>query len=318
MRGFGSHKWILSLPRLDENHYALLVNPVAGNGKGRSHLLNVKSVLEKKGIHYGEFLTANAGDEQCILIKAIQNHFRNFIIIGGDGTLSKVIDSFLRGYKAHARDFTFGVIPAGTGNDWCRHHGISRHPAEALEIILRGHSIFHDAGIIRSGDSIRFFINMAGTGFQGYVVKQITESKSAKTSRLFYYLKVLQYIFSYKSCSVSLISEERQIKEPVFSIAAGICRYNGGGMMQTPDAVADDGLLDVTVIKRMPLLQLLLNFPKISSGNHVKHPMVSVFKTKHLAVESSHTIFADADGELSFPSPFQFSMLPRAVRMIVP
>lgn len=303
---------------MTETLYALLVNPVAGNGKGHNNCSKTKSELKQQNISFGEFVTTKAGDEHQILVNAVQNGFRNFIIIGGDGTLSKVIHSFLQTTELSKEEFRFGVIPSGTGNDWCRHHGISANPQKALEVILKGKTTKHDAGIIQSRNSIRYFINMAGTGFQGYVVKRITEKGSHKTNRLFYYLKVLQYIFSYRPSTVSLQCEEMQINEPVFSIAAGICKYNGGGMMQAPGAVADDGLLDITIIKKMSLIQLLLNFPKISSGRHVRHPLVSVFRTKNFSVQSSEVVFADADGELSFASPFQFSILPNAVRMFVP
>ncbi len=303
---------------MTETRYALLVNPVAGNGKGLNNCYKAKSELKKQNIAFGEFVTAKAGDEPEILFNAIQNGFRNFIIIGGDGTLSKTIHSFLQTTELNKEEFRFGVIPSGTGNDWCRHHGVSTNPVKALEVILKGKTIKHDAGIIRSGERIRYFINMAGTGFQGYVVKKITENGTHKTNRLFYYLKVLQYIFNYKPSLISLQCEEIQINEPVFSIAAGICKYNGGGMMQAPGAVADDGWLDITIIKRMPLLQLLFNFPKIGSGKHVKHRLVSVVRTKSISIQCSETVFADADGELSFASPFQFSILPNAVQMFVP
>ncbi|MBL7928837.1 MAG: diacylglycerol kinase family lipid kinase [Bacteroidia bacterium] len=303
---------------MTETPFALLVNPVAGNGKGRFHFLKIKQELERRSVLFGEFITAKAGDEHSLLTNAIKNGFRNFIIIGGDGTLSKTIHSFLQSSENNNEKFRFGVIPSGTGNDWCRHHAIPFQPLKALEIILKGKTIHHDAGIVRSGDGTRYFINMAGTGFQGYVVMRIAESDCFKTNRLFYYLKVLQYIFSYKSSIVNIECEEMQINGPVFSVAAGVCRYNGGGMMQAPGAVADDGLLDITIIKKMPLIQLLLNFPKISSGKHVNHPQVSVVRTKNLFIRSPETIYADADGELSFASPFQFTIWSKAVQMFVP
>lgn len=295
-----------------------MVNPVAGNGKGRLRFLKVKSELEKRDIFFEEFITAKAGDEHQLMMQAIQRGFSNFIIVGGDGTLSKTIHSFLQSSDANKQNFRFGVIPSGTGNDWCRHHGISINTSKALEVILTGKTMKHDAGIIKSEDAIRYFINMAGTGFQGFVVKKITESGGNKTSRLFYYLKVLRYIFSYRPSAISIECEEMQLNEPVFSVAAGICKFNGGGMMQAPGAVADDGWIDVTVIRKMSVFQLLINFPKISSGKHVRHPMVSVFRTKNLSIQSSETIFADADGEFSLASPFQFSILPVAVQMFVP
>lgn len=303
---------------MTETRYALLVNPVAGNGKGRFHFLKIKSELGSRGVLFDEFITEKAGDEILLFVNAVQIGYRNFIIIGGDGTLSKVIHAFLQSPDCNRKEFSFGVIPSGTGNDWCRHHRISNNPLKALEVILKGRTILHDAGIITSGNLVRYFINMAGTGFQGYVVKKITESGNQKSNRLFYYLKVLQYIFSYKPSFIRLQSEELQLYEPVFSIAAGICQYNGGGMMQAPGAVADDGLMDITIIKKMPILQLLINFPKISSGKHVRHPEVTVFRTRKLSVESAEMIYADADGELSFTSPFQFSILPNALPMFVP
>ncbi len=308
----------LSLPRLTKTPYALLVNPVAGNGKGKLHFLKVTQELEKRDILFQEFITAKAGDENPLLVNAVKKGLKNFIVIGGDGTLSKTIHSFLQATDLKKEEFRFGVIPSGTGNDWCRHHSIPYDSLKSLNVILKGKTIQHDAGVIRSGERIRYFINMAGTGFQGYVVKRITDNGSNKTNRFFYYLKVLQYIFSYKPATISMKCEEAQINEPVFSVAAGVCKYNGGGMMQAPGAIADDGMLDITIIKKKSLIQLLLNFPKISSGKHIKHPMVSVIRTKTMAVHSSEIIFTEADGELSFATPFHFSILPNAVQMFVP
>jgi YegS/Rv2252/BmrU family lipid kinase len=300
------------------NPVALIVNPVSGNGKGYRNYLKVKSELEHYSISFAVFFTRAAGDEFMQYLSAFRQGFKLFIIIGGDGTVSKVINAFLASGESGKDEIRFGVIPSGTGNDWCRHHQIPLNPLMALQVILKGKIIHQDAGIIRSGNGLRYFFNMAGTGFQGYVVQQISKSKKPKSFRWFYYLKVLQYLFSYRSAWMKIRSSERQINEQVFSVAVAICKYNGGGMMQAPFAIADDGFLDITVIRKMNILQLLLNFPKITSGRHTNHKKVTVFKTTKISVESESELYADADGELSFKTPVEFSVLPGALKMFVP
>jgi YegS/Rv2252/BmrU family lipid kinase len=299
--------------------YVLIVNPLAGTGKAIYYARQINQTLNQRNIPHQTYVTSVAGEEEYLLQEALQSHGGNLIVIGGDGTLHKTVNALMKQPAEQRMNRSVGVIPAGTGNDWCRHHGIPSHPMKALEVILKGKTMIHDVGRIQSGDHTAYFINMAGTGFQSHVIKHTVKNRRWRHIPYFYYLKALSHLAGYHASEMTLCSEELNLYQaPVFMVAVANCRYHGGGMKQAPAALPDDGWLDVTIISRMSLVSLLMNIPLLLSGRHIHHPSVMTFRTRELTIDSPLALYAEADGEILTPSPFSFSIIHQAIKMIVP
>ncbi len=299
--------------------YVLIVNPLSGKGKGLSYAQLISQKLIQRHIPHSIYVTTMAGEEEILLHRALEKDIGILIVIGGDGTLHKTVNALMKHPVERRMNLKVGVIPAGTGNDWCRHHGIPFHPVHALDVILKEKTIIHDVGRVQSGDYTAYFINMAGTGFQSHVVQYATKKRKFRHFPFYYYFKALSRLPGYHAPKMTLCSEELKIYHAsVFTVAVANCCYHGGGMKQAPAALPDDGWLDVTLILPMSFLSLLMNMPRIPSGRHIHHPAVITFRTKSLTIDSPVELYAEADGEILTPVPFTFSVINQALKMIVP
>jgi diacylglycerol kinase family enzyme len=104
----------------------------------------------------------------------------------------------------------------------------------------------------------------------------------------------------------------------VLSIAVGIGKYNGGGMMQVPSALPADGKFDITVIKKLSMLKIVKNVKNLYDGSFVRLREVEVLRANEVRIESGKKLWLETDGEVLGHAPFSFSILPAALQVIVP
>jgi diacylglycerol kinase (ATP) len=116
---------------------------------------------------------------------------------------------------------------------------------------------------------------------------------------------------------MTLVIDGKEIQHEVFSLALGIARYNGGGMKQLPRAAPDDGVFDLSIIKKITRLRVMRSVKKLYDGSFVELPEVSTYTGKAIRIESEPKCRIEADGEDLGESPFRFEILPRALSMIV-
>lgn len=300
------------------NSFYIIINPASGRGKG----LRAQEVVMKRFREAGKELSVACTDkpkqEISLARKAVQNGYRNIICVGGDGTLNEIVNGIFSQTEVNPSEIKVGVIPVGTGNDWCRHHNIKPDVEYALQIILNGKTILHDIGIATFETTQKYFINISGAGFEGYVAIKSNESRKIFRGKFFYTIQILKYFFQYQSTAMQLKYNDTTMDEKIFSIAVAICKYNGAGLMQAPHAVANDGLFDITVIKNAPKMQLLSCLPKMYSGSFIKNRNVQTFRTNCIELSSTANCFVDTDGETGQSLPVTFSIIPNAIQMFIP
>ena len=147
------------------------------------------------------------------------------------------------------------VIAVGTGNDWVRTFGISNRYQDAVKAIGEGYSFLQDVGVVSYEEShyrqSRYMANVAGAGFDARMVRKLSHlKKKGRKSRWRSTWCLVKNFFRYKSTGVKVWVDDRLVyNNLLFSIAIGICKYNVGGMQQLPDAVADAGMLDVSLVR---------------------------------------------------------------------
>ena len=99
-------------------------------------------------------------------------------------------------------------------------------------------------------------------------------------------------------------------------MSVGICKYNGGGMKQLPNAIPDDGLLDMTLIKKLGKLTVLKEVKNLYDGSFIQHPKVQTFQGKSFRIDSKPAINLEVDGESLGHSPFTFEVIPASLRVV--
>lgn len=304
-----------------EKQYTIIINPAAGKGAGKQTWGTILSLLEEKGIVHTAFFTEDCSGTIAYCRGQIHNGARNFIVIGGDGTLYEVANGILGQSEIDSREFTLSVIPVGTGNDWCRTFNIPFDPKKAFELITQGNLMYQDVGkasyYVDGVKQNSYFVNVAGMGFDAFVANRIGQKRN-KGAAFSYLWNLLNCLFQYKSTGVAMTYDGFRFDSLVFSMSIGIGRYNGGGMMQLPNAVPDDGFFDITIIKNLKKLELMRNIKRLYDGSILEHPQIDGFRAKKILLDSMPPIKIELDGEVCGESPFEFEILPQRLRVGVP
>jgi YegS/Rv2252/BmrU family lipid kinase len=215
------------------------------------------------------------------------------------------------------------MIPVGTGNDWCRTFGIPFDYENAIRILKNGKTFLQDVGKIsyfKNQDPVqRFFLNIAGMGYDALVAKKTNISKErGRRGPLTYLYFVFSSLFQYKFIEAIIEIDDHQVfKGEMFSMNVGICKYSGGGMMQVPAAVPDDGLFDVTLIKKTQKWMVIRYANKLYDGTMVNLPFISTYRGKLIRIRSVGKIYLEADGESLGHSPFVYEILPQCLKVVV-
>jgi YegS/Rv2252/BmrU family lipid kinase len=305
----------------DQKEWLAIVNPNAGNGKGHKDWDLIAGFLKQRHLNVNVKFTQAKGHAVMLVTEAVREGYRNILTVGGDGTLNEVVNGVFTNRVSASTDISLALIPVGTGNDWGRMFGIPLDYEKAVGIICEGKKMLHDIGIISyfSGTDSRkrYFINIAGLGFESVVVKRTNHQKDkGHSGKAIYFYNLLMSLLSYKNTPAEIIVDGERHSANVFSINVGNGRYCGGGMRQTPDAIPDDGLLDVTVINGIGKVEIIRSLKMLYDGSILSHPKIDGYKCKTLEVSSDSVLWAEADGESLGHTPAAFSIIPAAINII--
>jgi YegS/Rv2252/BmrU family lipid kinase len=299
--------------------FYFIINPNSGHKKAGEVWNKLQPILDKENIKHEFAMTEYEGHATSIAEMAIKNGFREIICVGGDGTINEIVNGIMTSGVEEAKSATIGMLPTGTGNDWCRIHKIPNKTEEAFEIIRKGKTAIQDIGKItfgNNGENIRYFVNVAGAGFDGVVAKNVNiDKKAGKEGIILFAKNLLATLFKSEINNCKITIDEDIIEGKMFSIAVGIGKYNGGGMMQLPAAVHDDGLLDVTVIGNISKFDVLRYVPLLFNGKFIRHPKVFTYRCKEIKVESEHKLLVEAEGEVAGTLPIIVEIIPSALRV---
>ncbi|HEY5469754.1 MAG TPA: diacylglycerol kinase family protein [Bacteroidales bacterium] len=305
----------------NQAEWLVIVNPNAGNGKGRKDWEIIAALLRKSEINFSVKFTERKSQAIDFTIESIAAGYRKIITVGGDGTLNEVVNGVFSNNSCPTNAISLGLIPVGTGNDWGRMFGIPLDYEKAIGIIKENKQLVHDIGVVSffigSEKFIRQFINIAGLGFESVVVRRTNIQKDkGHGGKLIYFYNLVMSLLSYKNTKAEVIIDDVKINADVFSINVGNGRYCGGGMRQTPNALPDDGLLDVTIINGMGKFEIIRNLKILYDGSILNHPKIDGYKCKSLKVNSDSILYAEADGESLGHTPVEFKIIPASINVI--
>lgn len=301
--------------------WIVIVNPNAGGGKCGRDWPKIEELLLKTKLDFESILTERKLHAMVLSRKFIQQGHKNFIVVGGDGTLHEVINGIFSQEGIKTTEITLGVIPVGTGNDWSRMFGIPRQYKEAIQTLITGNTFIQDIGRVLYNHNDkkiqRYFLNIAGMGFDAMIAQKSNDLKEkGKSGKLLYFWNILIGLFGYKYFPAS-VNVDGEISEcDIFSMNIGICKFSGGGMKQVPNAIADDGIFDLTIIKKIGRFNVIKSLPMLYNGKIIKHPKVMTLNGKKIKVESDMKVFLETDGESLGHSPFEFDIIPRSLTVI--
>lgn len=238
------------------------------------------------------------------------------LVFGGDGTVHRFLP------QVYKQKIPMLVVPAGSGNDFAKSLGIRNG-----EIALRAWKQFCaggknvreiDLGVIRASGEEILFCCVAGVGMDAEANARANRMPVRLKRAGGYLLAALQSLVAFKPVEMCVTAGPREIRRPAFFVAVGNAHRYGGGMKVTPRARPDDGLLDICVVSQMNKLKLLCWVPTIFFGGHLRLRQVEYFQAPQVRIEAARELELYADGDYACRTPVEISVLPRALRVIVP
>ena len=228
----------------DSGKWFVIVNPVAGSGRGLDHFPQISKHLRDAHILCEPVFTEHKFHATELTVTAVREGYRRIIVVGGDGTLHEVVNGLFIQQEVCPDEVLVAVVAVGTGNDWVRTFGISNRYQDAVKAISEGYSFLQDVGVVSYEEAhyrqSRYMANVAGAGFDAHVVRKLSHlKKKGHRSRWRYTWCLVKNFFRYKSTGVKVWVDDRLVyNNLLLSAAIGICKFNGGGIQQLPAASA--------------------------------------------------------------------------------
>ncbi len=297
------------------NHSVVIRNPASGRGLGASRWPRVETLIRReapRGSTVECLATEYPGHAAALAAKAAEGGAELVIAAGGDGTISEVANGLIGSSAAMA------IVPMGTGNDLCRTIGVQSQIEFAAETAFRGQSKQVDVVRWNCGQRSGYFMNVAGCGFDAKVAERVNQGFKRIRGTSAYLAAVLSVLRSYQAARLMLDLDGEQVECDAMLCAFANGKTYGGGMRVAPDALLDDGLLDIVLVESLSKAAFLRAFPSVFRGRHLSHPKVRSFRARRASVRCESPMPALADGESIGLLPADFEVVPGALRLMHP
>lgn len=302
----------------------LIVNPVAGGGAVKRQWAAIEKALLRHLPDFKAVFTESKGHAIALVEQGLREGYRRIMAVGGDGTSHEVINGLMLQEIVPLAEVQYTLLPVGTGNDWIKTHGIPADWRKWLPMIPDAILKWHEVGVVdyqfAGRECRRYFANVAGLAYDGYVVEKVESNKHRITNRFFYLWWIVKCLFNYHPIRGKVVFGEQTVEDNFYTVNAGICRFSGGGMQLTPHANPDDGLLALTIAGNVSKAEVILNIPRFYAGTLDRNPKIRIFQVPAFRVESCEEkpILLEADGEFLGHTPVSFGVIAKAFRVLTP
>lgn len=268
--------------------YHIIVNPQGGKGKSLKALTTVEEIFKNNNAQYVVHKTEYAGHATEIARELSKIPDTNIVVMGGDGSFHEVlcgIDNF--------DNVTLGLIACGSGNDFIKKSGHSTNVKEAVQTILNGKVGFVDymeLGKYRC-------LNVGGGGMDVDVLLKYASCKTLKGKAAYYYslfYTLLHTRFHHLRITADGVTKDTS----VFMIGVGNGGFIGGGIPICPNAIVDDGLLNVGYVSEMKKSKIIFRLFKFLKGKHVGTDWGGEYTAKKVTIEALDDSRFELDGEI--------------------
>lgn len=252
--------------------------------------------------------TAYAGHAIKLAREAAEQHYDIVAAAGGDGTVNEVVNGI-----AHTRS-ALAVLPVGTGNVWVRELKLPLRPLDAATSLAAGHVVNIDLGM--AGE--RYFLLMAGVGFDAAVTRAVHPEAKRKLGLLAYIVQALLAAREVHGTRARISIDGRLIKGRVLMVVIGNSRLYGGFLQITHHANLTDGLLDIAVIKGQDVRSAPLHILSILLRRYNLNPDMDYYRAREVQISSATPLEVHVDGDPIGVTPMTFRVARGALRTLIP
>lgn len=308
--------------QIEEHCWHIILNTNANEKKCEQSWKPVAELLERRNIRYELHLVRGPGEGIATAKQLCDKGIRHLVAAGGDGTVNEVVNGiFVSGVNTN--EVYLAVLPLGRGNDWVRTHHYPKNIDEVVKMWCEGRFMRHDIGKVTAQTSdgrttSRYFINIAGFGFDADVIYDVTHHPIRLFGLNVYVLSLLKTLLSHKPTLVHVSDDNGfAFDGEVFMVIAAICQYNGGGIREAKYAVPDDGNIDLIVVPKMHALKVIRHLQDMHTGDHIdKIKEIRLVQTHRADIRSERPFRAETEGELLPTGNYSIEVMQNALNTL--
>ncbi len=281
-----------------------IVNPISGTGKQSQLSSLLSEYLDIEQFDCDISFTEYGGHAIEIAKNAAAN-FDIIVAVGGDGTVNEVANGLA------ASDCTMGIIPVGSGNGLARHLKLSMRIVESIKIINRREIKKIDAATINGN----YFVNVAGIGFDAHIAHMY--AKTNTRGPIPYAKLMTNEFYKYKPANYKVFVNNEEIDYSAFLISFANSSQFGNNAYISPNAIIDDGLIDVCMMKEFPMVEVGQLAYQLFNKRMDKSKYMKIVKTNFVRIVAPQEIKGHIDGEpVNFPKEIEVKIYPKALSII--
>lgn len=287
-----------------------ILNPSSGKEKAKDYAEQVERTLEDMGYSVDTRETQKAKDATEFAAEACEKEYDFVVAMGGDGTINEAVS----GLAEQEHHPLFSLIPLGTVNDFARALNISLDPAEAIEALKTGSEKWVD--IAKVGD--HFFMNILALGQVAESTYEVTPEQKTKLGAFAYFIEGLKAITQDTEQYFEIEYDDGKFEGEAKLVLVALTNSVGGFEKLAPEALTDDGLLHLYIIKNAALPAFIRIAGNMLVGKLDNDPAVEVIKTTKVSIRTNEPLYCNIDGDEGCATPFVIEVLPRHIRALVP
>lgn len=305
---------------------AIIINPKSGKRAYRKQRLYLFTLLKARKRPFTYKVTKYAGHATELARELVEGGCDELLVLGGDGTLSEVLNGIMSSRVEDKSTIRFGLMPRGTGNDWGRYWGLTNDYKRALDVFFNTGKTQHiDVGCLtyyRNGDEYKhYFVNSVGFGIDARTAARANVLRYYMGSnRFLYFFALLSAVFTHRSEPMELFTEKGfLLSAPMFTMNIGNGPFSGGGIRQNPDAEPCDGIFHAMFVRRPSFRIVCSALPKVFNGGLKNISFIDFFTARKVILQTQRYTAFEADGILvDACGPYVVEVLPNALQMVVP
>ena len=286
--------------------FILVYNPVSGDASFKFKLDNVIENFQHKGCIVIPFRITNEQDTSDFVLLTQEIAAEGIIVSGGDGTIHEVINIMLDCNL----DLPLGIIPSGTSNDFAAYLQLDKDIDLCVDIVVKGNIRAFDVGKVND----KYFFNVASAGLMTSVAHSADVVLKNTLGKVAYYFRGLVELPNFKALKMRIKADDHVIEEEVFLFLVMNSGTVGGFPRMVPYAQIDDGKLDLLIVNKCNLPELMSLFISFLKGTHYNSKYVTYIQAKKISIECTEEVVSDLDGELGPKLPLYIEVVPGKVK----
>jgi diacylglycerol kinase (ATP) len=294
----------------------VFVNFAAGGGRARGYLPHIRMLFDAAGVPAEFVVTQSEQELESRAQEAIAQNRQVLLIMGGDGTFQALVNA------AVGADVVLGVLPVGGGNDFSTAIGMPDDPVAAAKALLQGEKRAVDLVRARTADGrARLYVGGGGVGLDAEAARYASGAYRHLRGRMRYIAAALLALASYEAVEVKLEfpgSEIGALRSK--ALLAGVLNTPtyGAGLRLAPQAVIDDGMLDVVLLEDLSFMGVMKLLPRLMGSGELRTSRVKRWRAQQVRMSTARPCLFHGDGEILGPTPVEIEVIPKAVRVLAP